>query len=202
MTLSARDDAQQPDGALIAQANAGKRRAFDELMRRHESRMTNLACRTMGNSADAEDAVQEAMAAAWFKLGQFDQSLPFGPWVTRIVLNKCRDQLRKRKVMRIFDFGADNEVEQVAADSPDQQESAEAAQSLQFVQKEISNLPTRLREALVLVTFDGQSQAEAATILGTTEKAIETRIYRARNRLREKLKSLRDSAPPFRTNSM
>ncbi|WP_442955459.1 RNA polymerase sigma factor [Parasphingorhabdus sp.] len=58
---------------------------------------------------------------------------------------------------------------------------------MRFVQKEISNLPARLREALVLLTFDGQSQAEAATILGTTEKAIETRIYRARNRLREKL---------------
>lgn len=187
MTLSAHDDAQQPDGALIALAHSGKRQAFDVLMRRHEPRMTNLARRTMGNNADAEDAVQEAMAAAWFKLGQFDQSLPFGPWITRIVLNKCRDQLRKRKVMKLFDLGPVNEVDQVAAESPDQQESAEAAQSLQFVQKEISNLPTRLREALLLVTFDGQSQAEAATILGTTEKAIETRIYRARNRLREKL---------------
>lgn len=187
MTLSAHDDAQQPDGALIAQATLGQRQAFDVLMRRHEPRMTNIARRTMGNNADAEDAVQEAMAAAWFKLGQFDQSLSFVPWVTRIVLNKCRDQLRKRKVMRLFDFGSDNELEQVATDSPDQHESAEAAQALKFVQNEISNLPTRLREALVLVTFDGQSQAEAATILGTTEKAIETRIYRARNRLREKL---------------
>lgn len=187
MTRSTPEDAQQSDCTLVAQAYSGKRQAFDELMRRHEPRMTNLARRTMGNNADAEDAVQEAMAAAWFKLGQFDRSLPFGPWITRIVLNKCRDQLRKRKVMKLFDFGSDNEVEQVATDSPDQHESAEAAQSLKFVQKEISNLPTRLREALILVTFDGQSQADAATILGTTEKAIETRIYRARNRLREKL---------------
>lgn len=192
MTLSAHDDAQQPDGALIEQANLGQRPAFDVLMRRHEPRMANLARRTMGNNADAEDVVQEAMAAAWFKLGQFDQSLSFGPWVTRIVLNKCRDQLRKRKVMRLFDFGPDNKLEQVATDSPDQHESAEAAQSLKFVQNEISNLPTRLREALVLVTFDGQSQAEAATILGTTEKAIETRIYRARNRLREKLEKFEE----------
>ncbi len=68
MTLSAHDDAQQPDGALIAQANLGQRQAFDVLMRRHEPRMTNLARRTMGDDADAEDAVQEAMAAAWFKL--------------------------------------------------------------------------------------------------------------------------------------
>ena len=187
MTLSAHDDAQQSDSTLIAQAKSGKRQAFDVLMRRHEPRMTNLARKTMGNNTDAEDAVQEAMASAWFKLSQFDQTLSFGPWITRIVLNKCRDQLRKRKVMKLFDFGPDNEVEQVAANSPDQQESAEAVQSLRFVQREISNLPARLREALILVTFDGQSQAEAAAILGTTEKAIETRIYRARNRLKEKL---------------
>jgi RNA polymerase sigma-70 factor (ECF subfamily) len=89
--------------------------------------------------------------------------------------------------MRLFDFGPDDEFEKVATESPDQHEIVAAAQFLNFVQKEISNLPTRLREALVLVTFDGQSQGEAATILGTTEKAIETRIYRARNRLREKL---------------
>ncbi|MEH6759082.1 MAG: sigma-70 family RNA polymerase sigma factor [Parasphingorhabdus sp.] len=120
MTQSAPEDAQQSDSILIAQANSGKRQAFDELMRRHEPRMTNLARRTMGNNVDAEDALQEAMASAWFKLSQFDQTLPFGPWITRIVLNKCRDQLRKRKVMRLFDFGLDNEVEQVASNSPDQ----------------------------------------------------------------------------------
>ena len=50
-------------------------------------------------------------------------------------------------------------------------------------------MPIRLREALVLVSVEGRSQAEAAALLGTTEKAIETRIYRARNRLRERVKN-------------
>ena len=51
----------------------------------------------------------------------------------------------------------------------------------------IERLPVKLREALVLVTIDGRSQREAAELLGVTEKTIETRIYRARQRLREKL---------------
>lgn len=190
MTLPAHDNAQKEDAALIAQANSGNRHAFDTLMRRYEAKIINVARRTMGNAADAEDAVQEAMAAAWFKLRQFDQALSFGPWLTRITLNKCRDLLRKRKVMKLFDFGSDNEIEHFAASTPDQQESAEEAQALELVQREISKLPARLREALVLVTFDGQSHANAAEILNTTEKAIETRVYRARNKLREKLEKL------------
>ncbi len=60
MTLSAHDDAQQPDGALIEQANLGQRPAFDVLMRRHQPRMANLARRTMGNNADAEDVSSAA----------------------------------------------------------------------------------------------------------------------------------------------
>ena len=187
MTPPAPDDAHETDAVLIAQASSGSRQAFDTLIRRYEPRLVNIARRTMGNISDAEDAAQEAMAAAWFKLDQFDQALAFGPWLTRIVLNKCRDQLRKRKIMKLFDFGADNEVEHVASSIPDQYESAKTAQILGIVQKEISNLPTRLRDALILVTFDGQSHSGAAKILGTTEKAVETRIYRARNRLKEKL---------------
>jgi RNA polymerase sigma factor (sigma-70 family) len=62
-------------------------------------------------------------------------------------------------------------------------------EQLRLVEAEIRQLPIRLREALVLVSVEGRSQAEAAALLGTTEKAIETRIYRARNRLRERVKN-------------
>mgnify|MGYP003547813296 FL=1 len=55
-----------------------------------------------------------------------------------------------------------------------------------MLRAEIERLPVRLREALVLVSIDGRSQAEAASLLGVSEKAIETRVYRARQRLREK----------------
>ena len=57
-------------------------------------------------------------------------------------------------------------------------------------QAEIARMPVRLREALMLVTIEGRSQAEAADLLGTTEKAIETRVYRARNRLKERFEKL------------
>ena len=55
--------------------------------------------------------------------------------------------------------------------------------------EQIERLPIRLREALILVSIDGRSQAEAAELLGVSEKAIETRIYRARQKLRDRLEN-------------
>ena len=72
-------------------------------------------------------------------------------------------------------------------DSPGPEDAARDRRELARVQSEIERLPVRLREALVLVAIDGRSQREAAELLGVSEKTIETRIYRARNRLRESL---------------
>ena len=106
MTLSAHDDAQQPDGALIALAHSGKRQAFDVLMRRHEPRMTNLARRTMGNNSDAEDAVQETLLTAFEKSATFEGRSEFETWVFGILkchygLGKARHLGKARNKMRL-----------------------------------------------------------------------------------------------------
>jgi RNA polymerase sigma-70 factor (ECF subfamily) len=81
------------------------------------------------------------------------------------------------------------EADAVADDAPNPENVAGAREQLRLVQAEIGRLPVRLQEALVLVTVEGYSQAEAAELLGTTEKAVETRIYRARNRLKERFEN-------------
>lgn len=179
-------DAQVPENALIAEAAKGSKAAFNRVMNEQAPRLQNIALRMMGNSSDAEDAVQEALAAAWFKLASFDLSRPISPWLTRITVNKCRDLLRKRRIRQFFEFHSDNEASMmVADDAPDPCAELQAHQALEVMQKEITRLPATLREPFVLVTFAENSQAEAAHILGISEKAVETRIYRARNRLRE-----------------
>ena len=140
----------------------------------------------MGNSSDAEDAVQEALAAAWFKLASFDQSRPINPWLTRITVNKCRDILRKRRVRQFFEFDGSGDIElRIADTAPDPSEDLQARQTLEVMQREITRLPAKLREPFVLVTFGDNSQAQAAHVLGISEKAVETRVYRARTKLRE-----------------
>ena len=180
----------EQDEVLASRSAEGDRGAFGVLMQRHGSRLLNIAFRTLHHSDEAQDAVQEAMAAAWFKIGQFDQSRELAPWLTRITLNKCRDHLRRRKVRRFFEFGSGQEHELETADeTPDQSSDLESRQMLSLMEEKIATLPHSLREPFVLVTFDGRSQAETAALLGISEKAVESRIYRARNKLRDAAKN-------------
>ena len=177
---------QVPDSVLIAEAAKGSKAAFNTVMIQQAPRLHNVALRLMGNSSDAEDAVQEALAAAWFKLASFDQSRPINPWLTRITVNKCRDILRKRRVRQFFEFDGSGDIElRIADTAPDPSEDLQARQTLEVMQREITRLPAKLREPFVLVTFGDNSQAQAAHVLGISEKAVETRIYRARTKLRE-----------------
>jgi len=86
-------------------------------------------------------------------------------------------------------LGAESETLAIVDDSPDPQEIAMQRQELRMLLEQIERLPIRLREALILVSIDGRSQAEAAELLGVSEKAIETRIYRARQKLRDRLEN-------------
>ena len=174
---------------LVAQVVAGSRQAFSSLVEAHIARLIALATRMLGSSSSAQDVVQDSLASVWLTRHRLDASKPVGPYLTTIVLNRCRDRLRRRKVVGFFGFPSSDEVQAVADDTPDPEILAASREQLRLVEAEIGQLPIRLREALVLVSVEGRSQAEAAALLGTTEKAIETRIYRARNRLRERVKN-------------
>ena len=181
---------QVPDSVLIAEAAKGSKAAFNTVMIQQAPRLHNIALRLMGNKSDAEDAVQEALAAAWFKLASFDLSRPISPWLTRITVNKCRDLLRKRRIRQFFEFDGSDDIEMTIADTaPDPIANLHARQVLEVMQREITRLPAKLREPFVLVAFGDNSQAQAAHILGISEKAVEMRIYRARTKLREVYKN-------------
>jgi len=171
---------------LEQQAAQGSRIAFSSLVEPHLGRLMALATRMLGAQHLAEDAVQDGLASVWLARHRLDQQRPIGPYLTTAVLNKCRDRLRKQKAKRLIGLGGSDELMSIADDKPGPEEVAVKREELRQLQDEIERLPIRLREALVLVTIDGRSQAEAASLLGVSEKAIETRVYRARRRLREK----------------
>ena len=138
----------------------------------------------------AEDVVQDSLASVWLTRHRLDPDKPIGPYLTTVVLNRCRDRLRRLKVAGFFGLSGDDELHSIADDLPGPEALAVSREELNLVQAEIARMPVRLREALMLVTIEGRSQAEAADLLGTTEKAIETRVYRARNRLKERFEKL------------
>lgn len=176
--------------ALVGQVIAGSRQAFTVLVESRIARLIALATRMLGSPSQAEEVVQDSLASVWLTRHRLDAAKPIGPYLTTVVLNRCRDRLRRRKVLGFIGLSGWEEVQAIADDVPGPEDLAATREQLSLVEAEIGRLPVRLREALVLVSVHGYSQAEAAELLGTTEKAIETRIYRARSRLRKRFEIL------------
>lgn len=174
------------DGELATLSIARRDAAFAEIVRRHRDALYRLALASLANPDDALDAVQESFVAAHAALHRFDPARPMRPWLARITLNRCRDRLRRRKVRRILlPFGtADNPVERLADDAPGHDIVAADRQELARTLRAIATLPAAIREPILLRTVEGLSQAETADALGISEKAVETRLRRARAKLR------------------
>lgn len=176
------------DGELAALAMAGRQAAYGELMKRHRDAAFRLARSQSGDADAALDIVQESFVSAFAALDRYDGGRPFRHWLARIVINKCRDHMRRRAVRAFFTRARPlDDALQLGDDAPSPEESAVQAQDLRRTLRAIAQLPTRLREVLVLRALDDLTQAEVAQILGVTEKAVETRLYRARAKLGEAL---------------
>lgn len=172
------------DGELATLALGGRQSAFTELMRRHREPMYRMIRGYTGDADATLDLVQETFVAAFAALARYDSSRPMRGWLSRIALNKCRDWARRAAVRRIFGAGAEPDLIAQVVDpaSPLDQLLADR-QELDRLWKAVAALPRQLREPLLLRTVEGLSQAETAEVLRISEKAVETRIYRARLKL-------------------
>jgi RNA polymerase sigma factor CnrH len=173
------------DRELAAQARDRSSAAFSLLMRRHETRIYRLIRSHIGNNDEALDLVQESFVAAWLALNTYDPARPFGTWLARIAINKSRDWGRRRAVRRFFTFALplDGEVLDIPDESIGADVTAADRQRMAAVAGAVPKLPGQLKEPLILCAVDGLSQADAAAVLGISEKAVETRIRRARAQL-------------------
>ena len=177
------------DAELATLSIAGRQAAFAEIMHRYRAPVFRLARACLGDQDEALDLVQETFVSAHQALARYDGERSMRAWLAAIALNKCRDHARKRAVRRFLSFAApiDGAAEAVPDDQVAIDDAAADRQELDRVTRAISTLPMNLKEALVLRTMEGLSQAETAEVLAISEKAVETRLYRARARLLEKL---------------
>ena len=174
--------------ALVARARDGEDRAFADLLQRHKPGLYGFVRRYVSDADAAVDVVQETFVAAWRSLARFDGRRPFAVWLRAIALNKCRDRARRLAVRR-FILGDKDEQSAEAIAQPDPEPYGEAnlipIERRAVFRKAIDQLPTKLKEPLLLTYFDDLTQQEAADLLGVTVKTVETRVYRARQRLAE-----------------
>lgn len=183
------NQAEPSDSALVAAARAGQQSAYSALMKRHREAVWRLARHHVGDPDEALDITQESFVSAFAALSRYDDTRPFRVWIARIALNKCRDWGRRRAVRRFFTFARPIvEAIEVADPGSSPEDALHSAREVSRIDAAIAALPANLREVLLLRTIETMSQAETAQVLDITEKAVETRLYRARAKLTEGLR--------------
>lgn len=169
---------------LVRGALAGDPRAARVLVARHREAAYRLARAATGDSDEALDITQEAFIAAFAALSRYDPARPFRGWIAAITLNKCRDWARRRAVRRFLGLPLpDNAADWIADDAPSPETIAADRAELVATARAIAALPPSLKDVLILRTIEGFSQEETAQALGISAKAVETRLYRARQKL-------------------
>lgn len=172
--VSSRPPDARTDAALLAAHVGGDRRAFDVLFARHRSRLYRAA-RVRGASAeDADDAVQEAMAAAHRAAGDFRNDGAVSGWLYRMVLNACVSRLRYNRIRptgELLDDGL------AVVDPIGRLETA------LVVRQALLRLPVDQRAAVLAVDLQGYDVATAAALLGVAEGTVKSRRARARLQL-------------------
>ncbi len=177
------------EAELATLSIAGREAAFTEIMRRHRQPIFRMVRACVGEADEALDLLQETFVAAHLAMPRYDGDRSMRAWLSTIAINKCRDWGRKRTVRRFLSFALPIgiEAEAVADDRRAIDDAAGDRQELDRVTRAIAALPAALKEPLVLRTIEGLSQAETAAVLSISEKAVETRLYRARAKLLEQL---------------
>jgi RNA polymerase sigma-70 factor (ECF subfamily) len=190
------DDRDRADMIRLA---AGHGAALNELMERHAGRLLNYLVRCLQNDEDAADATQEAFVRVYQNRAKFDADQKFSTWLYAIATNLVKDRYRHRSRHPQVSLDAENEAtgenfrESVPEQKPTPSESLQGAERAEAVRKAVTELPEELRTPLILCEYEDLSHAEIGEILKCSAKAVETRIYRARNQLREKLAWLLES---------
>lgn len=170
-------------------AKSGDHEAFAELVYTFQDAVYNLCYRMLGESGEAEDATQEAFIRAYTKLYRYDMKRSFKTWVMSIASNHCIDRLRKRR-MKYLSLDEPLPAESALAlssDEPGPEESAMRSEREHYIQELLHELAPEYRAAVVLRYWYDYSYAEIADVLETTESAIKSRLFRARQSLAERI---------------
>ena len=143
---------------------------FQAKVRRIEKLLYHIAWSHLGDSQDAEDAVQEALIKAWQKRDMLRDEAQFRAWITRILSNQCKDMLRKRKKWSFYPLKEDTAaVELPLVESP--------------VLEAIQGLKPEHRVLMTLYYLDGYSLRELSALLGLPMGTVKTRMRSARKQL-------------------
>ena len=172
---------------------SGHDAALNELMERHGARLFHYLIRSLQNEDDAADLAQEAFVRVYQNRAKFDAGQRFSTWLYAIATNLVKDRYRWRSRHPQVSMDAENEQtghslrDHLPAHDPTPSDCLQADERAEAVRRAVAALPEDLRTPLILAEYEERSQAEIGEMLGCTAKAVELRIYRARQQLRASL---------------
>ena len=193
MNTTQSDLQDRDDMALLA---GGRDAALDTLMERHRERLFHYLIRLLQNESEAADLAQESFVRVYQNRARFTPDKNFTPWLYAIATNLARDRLRwlsrrpNTSIESNEDDGQTGLKNTLAARQADPRETLEKEERAAAVRGALLELPEDLRVPLILSEYEELSHAEIAAVLDCTPKAVEMRLYRARQQLRTRLAPL------------
>lgn len=175
------------DDDLMVRVSGGDRQAFAILVRRHLDRVVALADRIIGDSSAAEDIAQEAMLRLWRQAPRWRRDGParLSTWLYRVTVNLCLDHRRRPRPRAL-----DQVPEPVQPPGPDGFTAVTRSETARRVEAALAALPMRQRLAFALCHYEGMTRNEAALVMETSGRAVESLLTRARRHLRRALADL------------
>jgi len=160
---------------LIEECKKGSSKAQFMLYSQYSKAMYNLAFRMMNNREDAEDILQESFTDCFLNLGKFRYESTLGAWIKTILINKCINQLKKKKIDLVF-------YDMLPSDITENED--EAVYDTSKIFKGIEKLPDGYRVILTLYLLEGFDHTEISGILGISESTSKSQYSRAKEKLR------------------
>jgi len=190
-----------PDQEALEAFQAGDPGAFDSLVKRHQGRIFRLACRILSDRDAALDAAQESFVKAWKALPRFEGKARFSTWLTRITINQCRNELRKRGTVKhtrplsLDDTPPGSEsphAANVASGAPGVWEEARGTEVRLAFAEVMRTLEPESREVLVLTEVEALSYEGIAELLDVPVGTVRSRLHRARADVRRRMAGVLD----------
>ncbi len=163
---------------LIDASARGDRRAQFDIYRLYAKAMYNVVLRIIGNTAEAEDVLQDAFLKVFSKIKTYKGEVSFGAWVKKVVVNSALDHLKVKKLA--FDELEEGRVEYVEDETlPD----VDAGEQVKLIKQSMAGLPDGYRVILSLVLFEGYDHEEVGQILNISASTSRSQFTRAKRKL-------------------
>lgn len=181
------------DSGLIGEIKSGNAQAFKDLVEQHQDLVVNTCYSFLRNRDDADDVAQDVFVEVYKAVHTFREEAKLSTWLYRIAVNKCLNQIKKKKRRRWMRslqaaFGGEEEAQEIADESiANPQSDLEQQERARVLHQAIDSLAENQRIAFTLSKLEDLRYQEIAEVMGTTIPAVESLLNRAKKNLQQKL---------------